>query len=161
MSVADEMAPREAPNSTAAANGSNSGSKNVPAPEKFPDPLLMRMAPHLWLQSKREKDDLEDRRWRKFAKYRLGNCFEHMHFFSQAVEGARRALQPGRLHFQGRRSKLENFTKQKLLIENSQHPGGPQWLTNTRGHDITEAFEAAHIFGGTKSIGHSKKALEK
>lgn len=40
-----------------------------------------------------------------------------------------------------------------------QHPGGPQWLTNTRGHDITEAFEAAHIFGGTKLIGHSKKPL--
>ena len=60
-------------------------------------------------------------------------------------------------------SKVEDqsFTKEKQLFENLQHPGGPQWLTNTRGHDITEAFEAAHIFGGTKLIGHSKKALEK
>ncbi len=90
MPVADEMAPREAPNSAAsaaAANGNSSGSKNVPAPEKFPDPLLMRMAPHLWLQSKREKDDLEDKRSRKFQKYCLGNRFLHMQYFFSGCGG--------------------------------------------------------------------------
>jgi len=28
----------------------------------------------------------------------------------------------------------------------SHHPGGPQWLEVTKGTDITEAFEVAHVF---------------
>jgi cytochrome b involved in lipid metabolism len=27
------------------------------------------------------------------------------------------------------------------------HPGGEEWITMTEGHDITEAFEAAHVRG--------------
>ena len=29
----------------------------------------------------------------------------------------------------------------------NRHPGGPEWLQMTEGHDITEAFEAAHVRG--------------
>ena len=28
-----------------------------------------------------------------------------------------------------------------------RHPGGPDWIEMTRGTDITEAFEVAHVFG--------------
>ena len=33
-----------------------------------------------------------------------------------------------------------------------KHPGGAQWINLTNGTDITEAFEAAHVFGGHKKI---------
>ena len=34
----------------------------------------------------------------------------------------------------------------------NKHPGGAQWINLTNGTDITEAFEAAHVFGGHEKI---------